>query len=99
MAVQLLPLTLATPPRRPPREDQPRSPEEMPQSEPDLPDDGAPDLPDPLPVERPDPAPSETPPTEVGSRAADFASGRGSARSVLSFGKPFQLVEKACETA
>lgn len=99
MAVQLLPLTLATPPRSPLREDQPRSPEEMPQSAPDLPDEGAPDLPDPLPVESPDPAPSETPPTEVGSRAADFASGRGSASSGLSFGKPFQLVEKACETA
>jgi hypothetical protein len=65
MAVQLLPLTLATPPRRPPREDPPRSPEEMPQSEPDLPDDGAPDLPDPLPSEAPDPAPSETPPAET----------------------------------
>ena len=99
MAVQLLPLTLATPPRRPPREGQPRSPEEMPQSAPDLPDDGAPDLPDPLPVESPDPAPSETPPTEVGSRAADFASGRGSARGVVGFGKPCQLVEKAWETA
>ena len=65
MAVKLLPLTLATPPRRPPREDQPRSPEELPQVEPDMPDDGAPDLPDPLPSEAPDPAPSETPPTET----------------------------------
>jgi hypothetical protein len=99
MAVQLLPLTLATPPRRPPREGQPRSPEEMPQSAPDMPEPGAPDLPDPLPVESPDPAPSETPPTEVGSRAADFAGGRGSARSGLSFVKPFKLVEKACEKA
>ena len=67
MAVKLLPLTLATPPRSPRREDQPISPEEMPQSAPDLPDDGAPDLPDPLPSEAPDPAPSETPPADVGA--------------------------------
>jgi hypothetical protein len=65
MAPQMLPLTLATSPRRPRREDPPRSPEEMPQSEPDMPDDGAPDLPDPLPSEAPDPAPSETPPAET----------------------------------
>ena len=99
MAVQLLPLTLATPPRRPPREDHPRTPEEMPQSAPDMPDEGAPDLPDPLPVESPDPAPSEAPPVETRQTRRAGSTRPFPRMGGLALGKPFQLVHKTCETA